>query len=239
MNLGLARTYFHQLRVPDAVRYLALKVLQRTLDPWASNSYSQTGEDRIVAALLGEAPGFYVDVGCNHPVKYSNTFELYKRGWRGINVDANEQLVDLCRRIRPRDVSVCAAISDTARDVAFTEFSDPMVSSLSEQHVTRWRKERDVVRERRVATRTLHDVLATCDAPRRFDLLSIDVEGHDFEVLSSVDLDVYRPKLIVIEIHDFPLREPHRSKTWSHLTANGYELIGYAVMNGYFRDVRT
>src|SRR5687767_7993770 len=103
MNLGLARTYFRQLRVPDAVRYFALKLLQRVLDPWASNSYAQTGEDRIIATLLGDVPGFYVDVGCNHPVKYSNTFELYKRGWRGINVDANEQMVELCRRLRPRD----------------------------------------------------------------------------------------------------------------------------------------
>jgi FkbM family methyltransferase len=239
MNLGPARTYFRQLRARDAVRYLALKALQRALDPWASNSYSQTGEDRIVATLFGNAPGFYVDVGCNHPVKYSNTFELYKRGWHGINIDANEQLVDLCRRMRPRDVSVCATISDSAREAVFTEFADSMVSSLSAEHVERWRTARTVVRERRVATRTLDDVLAASGAPRRFDLLSIDVEGHDFEVLSSLDLDVYRPKLIVIEIHDFPLREPQRSKTWSHLTANGYDLIGYAVMNGYFKDART
>jgi FkbM family methyltransferase len=238
MNLGLAHTYFRQLRFRDALRHLALKFLQRLLDPWAANTYAQTGEDRILATLVDGAPGFYVDVGCNHPVRYSNTFELYKRGWHGINVDANEELIALCRRIRPRDLSVLAVVSDLGRDAVFTEFDDPTVSSLSETHVARWRRERTVVRERRVSTRTLDDVLAAADAPRRFELLSIDVEGHDFEVLSSLNLDLFRPKLIVIEMHDFPLGEPHRSRTWSHLVANGYEMIGYAVMNGYFRDVR-
>jgi FkbM family methyltransferase len=238
MNFGLARTYFRQLRLRDAVRLLGLKVLQRALDPWASTSYAQTGEDRIVTTLLAGTTGFYVDVGCNHPVRYSNTFELYKRGWRGINIDANEQLIDLCRRTRPRDVSVCAVVSNSARHVVFTEFDDSVVSSISDEHVARWRQERKVIGERPVSTRTLHDVLSAVDAPQRFELLSIDVEGHDFEVISSLDLSVYRPKLIVIEMHDFSLVEPHRNKTWSHLMANGYQLIGYAVMNGYFQDTR-
>lgn len=239
MNYGLARSYFRQLKPLDALRYLGLRVLQRMLDPWAATSYAQTGEDRIIATLLGDATGFYVDVGCNHPIRYSNTFELYKKGWRGINVDANAQLIELCRRVRPRDVSVCAVISSSGRDLVFTEFDDDAVSSVSEGHVTQWRAQRTIVRERRTLARTLNDVLSTSNAPRRFDLLSIDVEGHDLEALSSLDLDVYRPKLIVIEMHDFPLGEPHRSKIWSHLAANGYELIGYAVMNGYFRDART
>jgi FkbM family methyltransferase len=238
MNYRLARDYFRQLRPLDALRYLALKALQKALDPWAATSYAQTGEDRIIATLLGDTIGFYVDVGCHHPIRYSNTFELYKRGWRGINVDASSKLIELFRRVRPRDVSVCAVISSSARHVVFTEFDDEAVSSVSEEHVARWRSQRTIVSERHAVTRTLNDVLSTSDAPPRFDLLSIDVEGHDFEVLSSLDLDVYRPKLIVIEMHDFPLREPHHSKTWSHLAANGYELIGYAVMNGYFRDAR-
>jgi FkbM family methyltransferase len=238
MNLGLARTYFRQLRPFDALRYLGLKALQRALDRWAMTSYAQTGEDRIVASLLGPGPGFYVDVGCNHPVRQSNTFELYKRGWRGINVDANEELIALCRRTRPRDVSVCAVISDSQREVVFTEFDDANVSSLSAEHVARWQSQRQIVRRRKAVAQTLDDVLAAANAPHRFELLSVDVEGHDFEVLSSLSLDVYRPKLIVVEMHDFTLAEPARSKAWSHLVANGYELVGYAVMNGYFRDSR-
>src|SRR5687767_2385049 len=121
MNYRLARTYFHQLKPLEALKYLGLKVIQSVLDPWASTSYAQTGEDRIIATLLdGRSAGFYVDVGCNHPIRYSNTFDLYKRGWRGINIDANQRLIERYRRVRPRDVSVCAVISSSARDVVFT-----------------------------------------------------------------------------------------------------------------------
>ncbi len=53
-------------------------------------SFSQEGEDRILAALLGlreaRKPGFYVDVGAHHPERFSNTLIFYNRGWRGINI---------------------------------------------------------------------------------------------------------------------------------------------------------
>ncbi len=239
MNYGLARSYFRQLKPLEAIKYLGLKAIQSVLDPWASVSYAQTGEDRIIATLLdGRSTGFYVDVGCNHPIRYSNTFALYKRGWRGINIDANAQLIDRYRRVRPRDVSISAVVSSSSRDVVFTEFEDDVVSSVSAEHVARWKAEQRVVRERHAKARTLNDILDSVDAPHRFDLLSIDVEGHDLEVLSSLDLDRYRARLIVVEMHDFPLREPKRNETWSHLVANGYEMVGYAIMNGYFLDRR-
>lgn len=239
MNYGLVRSYFHQLKPLDAIKYLGLQVVQSVLDPWASISYAQTGEDRIIATLLdGRSIGFYVDVGCNHPVRYSNTFALYKRGWHGINVDANERLIERCRRVRPRDVSICAVVSSAAQEVIFTEFDDDVVSSVSPAHVAKWQMQKRVVGERRVHARTLNEILVAAAAPPRFDLLSIDVEGHDFDVLSSLDLDAYRARLIVIEMHDFPLRTPEQSQIWSHLVANGYDMVGYAVMNGYFVDTR-
>src|SRR5215510_10661697 len=52
-------------------------------------SFSQQGEDLILARLFeGQRRGFYVDVGAHHPRRFSNTFLLYRRGWRGLNIDA-------------------------------------------------------------------------------------------------------------------------------------------------------
>ena len=49
------------------------------------------GEDIIGSQLLREVKrGFYIDIGANHPVNYSNTFSLYKSGWRGIGIDGNK-----------------------------------------------------------------------------------------------------------------------------------------------------
>ena len=60
------------------------------------NSYSQNGEDLILIDYFNENPnGFYVDIGCHHPFRFSNTYLLYKKGWRGLNVDANKWTISL------------------------------------------------------------------------------------------------------------------------------------------------
>ncbi len=54
-----------------------------------SMSYGQEGEDIILLRLLDISKnGFYVDIGAHHPIRFSNTYALYKAGWCGLNVDA-------------------------------------------------------------------------------------------------------------------------------------------------------
>jgi FkbM family methyltransferase len=49
---------------------------------------------------------------------------------------------------------------------------------------------------------TLNTLLETHNFPKQFDVLVIDVEGHELEVLQGFSLDVWQPKLIIIEIQD-------------------------------------
>ena len=50
--------------------------------------------------------GKYVDIGCYHPIKYSNTALLYKKGWTGINIDLNKTSIDLFNFTRLRDKNI-------------------------------------------------------------------------------------------------------------------------------------
>jgi FkbM family methyltransferase len=239
MDVARIKTFFRQFGVVNGLRFLIAKILQKLLDPHQLPSYSQTGEDRVIDALLShKKDGFYVDVGCHYPIAYSNTFELYARGWRGINIDANPEMIDKCKSVRPRDINICAAVSDKSVDAVFTEFDEPGVSSLSEEHVGKHRDHNRVVRQRVVNTVTLDEVLKSNDAPNVFDLLSVDVEGHDYEVIASLDLDTYRPHLIIIEMHGFNVESPS-GKVYQYLISRGYRMVGYAVMNGYFLDARS
>jgi hypothetical protein len=55
-----------------------------------TNSYSQYGEDKIIDRLLGyKKSGFYINVGANHPYRFSNTYMFYKKGYRGVNIEPN------------------------------------------------------------------------------------------------------------------------------------------------------
>ena len=53
-------------------------------------SYSQDNEDLFLNEYFEKiSNGFYVDIGCHHPKRFSNTYLLYKKGWKGVNIDAN------------------------------------------------------------------------------------------------------------------------------------------------------
>ena len=52
-----------------------------------------------------------------------------------------------------------------------------------------------------VPTRTLDSILEEAEAPAPIDLLSIDVEGHETEVLRGFDFGRWQPLLILIEDH--------------------------------------
>lgn len=238
VNVG--RRYFSQLPFGKAIRQFMFKVANRLLDRSAVPSYGQTGEDRVIDALLGpRRKGYYVDVGANLPRARSNTFALYLRGWNGVCIDASEGVVHEHRKERPKDIQVCSAVSETdGRLATFVEFDESAVSSLSARHIETWRDRRRVVGERVVRTERLEAILDRCGAPARFDLLSIDVEGHDLEVLRSLDLERYRPELIVIEIHHLRLHALDQDAIVSHLRAHDYDLVGYAVMNAYFLNAR-
>lgn len=232
--------YFKQFWIWEGFKLLTADSFRKLLDPFSVSSYSQTGEDRIISHLLGsEKSGFYVDVGCNHPKKCSNTFALYKKGWRGLMIDANNELINEAKRIRINDEVICALVSDVEQEMTFTEFEDPLLSSVDATHIALWnRNEKRKIRARKIVkSKTLGAILKKIDAPKNFQLLTIDVEGHDFKVLKSVDLDVYRPTLIVIEIHEFDLENAQSNKIYSYLKEQCYAMVGYAINNGYFLDV--
>jgi FkbM family methyltransferase len=211
--------------------------MKRILDKNLIYSYSQTGEDRIIQNCFDcKLNGYYVDVGSNHPIKWSNTFLLYKNGWHGIVIDANKELINLHRKIRKNDKALCEVVSDSESEVVFTEFYDSVVSSLSSNHVEEWSQKRAVKSQKRIDPVTLQSIFVKNNCPRTFDLLCIDVEDHDYEVLSSFDLNIYRPQLIVIEMHGLNVDDIANHKIVTYLQKNNYVMAGFATMNGYFKD---
>ena len=68
-------------------------------------SFSQQGEDIIIQNYFeNKFDGFFIDIGAYHPIKYSNTFALYLKGWKGINIEPNPDNIPLFQNIRRRDI---------------------------------------------------------------------------------------------------------------------------------------
>jgi len=235
-------TWLKSLPLGLAARLIAIFAVRKFVRLPIAFSYAQGAEDIIIPHIARydfglDGPGRYVDVGCNAPVKYSNTFLLYLIGWRGINIDANAELVAECKRVRRQDICVRAAVSDSEREVVFHKAKDDAVSTIDETRLVEWKKHFEFSDEDQetLVTRTLTSILdeqwTKGDA---IDLLSIDVEGHDFQVLRSLDLSRYRPKIVVIEMHSIAKIE--ENEIYKYLILNGYIFKHFAVLNAYFVD---
>ena len=169
-----------------------------------SISWSQGGEDvALLHAILGKRDGLYVDVGAHHPSRFSVTRHLYQMGWSGVNVDANQELINAFNEVRTRDVNLCAAVGLEAK-YTFTIFEETAISTLDSE----WRKKfisenNKIAKEVEVEGRKLRSILDDFQPSQRIDLLSIDAEGSDLQVLQSLEFENLEksrfPKWLLLE----------------------------------------
>ena len=78
-------------------QYLKSKFMPRIIN-------SNWGVDLIVGNILrNKKKGFYIDVGCHHPLINNNTYILHKKGWRGLNIDLDQSSIEMFKYFRPLD----------------------------------------------------------------------------------------------------------------------------------------
>ena len=191
--------------------------------------YSQFGEDKILKELILDNfnNGFYVDVGCFHPKKHSNTYLLYKRGWSGINIDMEQDKINLFNIARPQDFNYFGAISDISKKATvYRNQKYGVSSSIKSDHINK----KDIIDQSSIQTTTLNNVLANSPFEgKKIDLLNIDTEGSDFEVLQSLDFKIYDPTIIIIETHANNIDEILKSNIYTFLINKDYKLKSWCL----------
>jgi FkbM family methyltransferase len=140
------------------------------------------------------------------------------------------------KRLRPRDAGVCAVVSNEERPITFTVASTPELSTVSPEFERARIGNRGVRKRIQTDAVRLERLLREHQCPSRFGLLSIDCEGHDFEVLQSFSMDEFRPRVVIVEMHGFMPGQSNPSPTYQYLVDSGYVLMSYSVMNGVFCD---
>ena len=206
----------------------------------AQLAFSQEGEDMILARTFeGQGRGFYVDVGAHHPVRFSNTYAFYRRGWTGINVDAMPGSMDPFRKVRPRDQNIEAAVGHpTGVPRTFYLFSDPALNTFDETLAkslegTPYR----LLAKKEIATLSLKEILDRhLPAGQAIDFLSVDVEGIDVEVLQSNDWEAYRPRYVLAECLHLPWDQLPAGAVYQFLVARNYRPFAKTVNTIIFQD---
>ncbi len=218
----------------NAMRLVAAKICNRLLLPSPRLSWSQFGEDLVARDILGLQKGYYVDVGCNHPEKWSNTYLFYVHGWNGLLVDANQDLVAECLKKRPLDAAECCLLGDEEGDGEIAIYDEHALSSAVSGHNMERRGMARLLETRRIRKSTLTRLLDKHQAPSDIDFLSIDVEGMDLAVLRGLDMDRYRPKVIAVEDASFEPLQPTASPVMQFLSDRGYRLYSHVPPTLFF-----
>lgn len=72
------------------------------MDAKPFQSYSTEQQDQFVNYVTkGMTKGFFVDIGCRHPIQGNNTYALEKDfEWSGILIDQDVAAIEECRKVR-------------------------------------------------------------------------------------------------------------------------------------------
>jgi FkbM family methyltransferase len=202
-------------------------------------SYSQSGEDSIIYSFFKHKilnngyKGFYVDIGANEPVNGSNSFFFYARDWKGIAVDADKNVITRFKSYRPEDICITAAISDKEEELDFyifegsenwgNTFIKPLNTNASE----------GVFRVEKRKTISLNCLLEQyLPENTEIDFLDIDVEGFEFKILQAFDFEKYHPKLILVEMEGFDVKDCFKTPLFELITSNNYTFIARTNLGG-------
>ena len=167
-------------------------------------SYSGGAIDLIIEHYFrNKAKGIYIDVGCNHPIKYNNTYLLHKRGWTGINIDLDKKCIDEFDIMRKKDHNIQELVGsvDGEEKEIYYYHERSAINTISKALVDkRETKPREILVKK---TKSLNKIIETSPYnSKKINFMSIDIENYEYEALKNFNFQKYQIDLIVTECTD-------------------------------------
>ena len=176
-------------------------------------SYALNQLDLRLKPYLNFRKGFFIEAGANDGVKQSNTlyYEKYL-DWSGILIEGIPELAEKCRTNRPKAiVEHCGLVPFGFPHSSITMQYSGLMSvvkgaleseELEREHIIEGIKLQAIntgTYQIEVPARTIMSILDQHSIDQ-IDFFSLDVEGYELSVLRGLDLDIYTPTYLLIEI---------------------------------------
>ena len=198
-------------------------------------SYSQNLEDyHLSLAFAGQTSGTYIDVGAGHPIADNVSFWFYERGWQGIVVEPQPELLALYQRLRPRDRAIGDLVGRYCGEIDFHVVERLHGLSTTQEGFARKASAFGVDYQTvRMPVTTLATLCEKHDLDS-IDFLKIDVEGAEGDVLFGGDWKRFRPKVVVAEAVT-PLASQQGWQDWEpYLISQGYHFVLFDTLNRFY-----
>jgi FkbM family methyltransferase len=197
-------------------------------------SFAQNLEDFVLwRALKDIKNGFYIDIGAFHPVLHSVSNAFYIRGWRGVNIEANENFIKNFKKYRADEVNERILVSNLKSPVLFYRIDNTGLSTISKKIADKHKYNGYQVKVELLKSVTLDNLLSRY-SHKSIHWLKIDVEGGEHNVISSWIKSPVRPWILCIESTE-PLTGRNTHASWERqIISKGYKFIYYDGINRFY-----
>lgn len=183
--------------------------------------------------------GTIIEVGAYDPIDISNSYHFENNGWTTYCIEPNPYCIDRFNKVNRKVIPF--AVSDKNDDnIEFTIITgfvhekwmagfsalslDPMLVNKYPGGIKKSEKIN-------VSTRTLNTIIEEYDIKLPIDILSLDIEGGEYQALQGFDINKYKPKVILLENHF------NKNQISEYIINHGYRLDKKYQYNEYYVDI--
>jgi len=167
--------------------------------------YSQSKQDYWVLEQNNfKKNGIFIEIGAFDGIQTSNTYTLEKYfNWSGICIEPNRDAYEKLIQNR-KSINIYGAVTNYDGNISF--HGDQIVSNGSS-----------------VPCFKLNSILEqNFESQIEIDYLSLDVEGHEYTILESLDFNKWKIKYLTVE-HNLYINGPqNKNKIFELLISKGY-----------------
>lgn len=207
-------------------------------------SYSQAGEDRLINFIIyfftniDQNNIHYIDIGANHPTKENNTYFFYQKNGKGILIEPNKELCEIAQAQRPRDIIINAGIKFDEKDSAtYYSFNCNALNTFDKNRMEfTLAHGHTLIEEFEIPLLNINQIIEDNLPNVPIDLISIDVEGVDFQILKTIDFKKHRPKILCIEANKPSFEFGVKDEIITFMENLDYVLMGDTTINYVFLE---
>jgi len=174
--------------------------------PSTNGFYSQEGQDSFLLLefyhLISspDFPRMFLDVGCNHPINYNNSYFFEKElGFNVLAIDALDSYKSTWQEKRPAAKYVTCAVGEAPGKIEFAEEIGDGIESMFSSVVGYSDKATGLQKKVRVLSVNTIKKLLLESAINDVGIMSMDIEGYEVSALKGIDFSAVHFKLILVE----------------------------------------
>lgn len=186
--------------------------------------YSQGNEQEVILNYFNNYPmGTYLDIGAYDPEVFSNTRALFELGWRGVLVEPADMNFEVLKKYFEKENAMQilkTCVGEYDGEITFHDSNGDAISTTIKKETERWIEQYNSSFTERSSPICTFNTLIEKSIYKKFDFVSIDTEGTNFEILRQIDFAAVGCSLVCVEFNG-----KEKEKYLGHMHRNQFKLI--------------